>query len=253
MLGDSPTKGAYVRKILLLLIAILVISPMSLIAAPAQATTHSCSDWSRWHDAQKWYLANDPAHDLSHLDSDRDGYACEGLAERTPVGSTSGVGSAPGCYDGKCAGRNQYRKAFWLSSRWYTYPGGITGRDMEAVRAALLDTFAPQASRSSEVRSMLEHTLGTINPNNSNCVRQKVLNFIKYQNSAHKTSDAFVKVFGTGQIVVKVARATTGGLSKPVTWWINEYMKRGKDLALTASKISVAESSKGYLADAMDC
>lgn len=227
------------RKILLAFVATLLASVglVGVTPAPSQAADlYNCDHWDIWLAAENWFRANNPSADPSNLDSDGDGYACEALAKSSPVPNQE-----PGCYKTgvwpvettHCAGRNQYRQVYWLTY-W---------KDAPAVRSAFVDTFAPQASRNSEVDSIVQFAAGSATAAEAGCMRNAALGFIKYQNDKEHSSDAFVQLFGLGK---KALNKTPGPGKLAAT-----YMTLGGDLAVTASKISLAESAVAYAANAV--
>ena len=233
------------RKILLAFAATLLASVgfVGVTAAPSQAADlYNCGHWDIWLAAENWFRAHDPANDPSNLDADGDGYACEALAKSSPVQlADSGINREPNCYDTgvwpaetkHCAGRNQYRQVYWL-----TY-----FQDGPAVKSAMVDTFAPQASVNGEVDALVQFAVGSATSTEATCMRRASLGFIKYQNSRERSSAAFVELFGLG----KKALSKTPGPGKLAA----TYMDLGGDLAITASRINVAESAVAYAADAI--
>lgn len=233
------------RKIALAITSTLLASVgfVGMTPAPSQAADlYNCDHWDIWLAAENWFRANDPANDPSNLDSDGDGYACEALAKSSPVQlADSGINNEPDCYktgvwpvqETHCAGRNQYRQVYWL-----TY-----FQDAPAVKSAMVDTFAPQAKFNGEVDAIVQHAVGSATSDEATCMRRASLGFIKYQNSKEHSSTAFVELFGLG----KKALHNTPGPGKLA----ETYMDLGGDLAITASKINVAESAVAYAADAL--
>jgi hypothetical protein len=233
------------RKFVLALTASLLasIGLVGVTPAPARAADlYNCDHWDIWLAAENWYRANDPANDPSNLDSDRDGYACEVLAKSSPIQlADSGINREPDCYKTgvwpaqttHCEGRNQYRQVYWLTY-W---------KDAPAVKSAMVDTFAPQASRNSEVDAIVQYAVGSATSTQAVCMRTASLGFIKYQNNAERSSGAFVTLFGLGK---KALNKTPGPGRLAST-----YMELGGDLAVTASRINVSESAVAYAANAI--
>lgn len=183
-----------------------------------------------WYKAQQWqnktYRVGGP------LDSDLDGYACESLVKYTAAVNE------PDCYrpvlkpwTKDCSARTQYRTITHLTSH----------EDAYAIRAALLDVYAPYAANgatSAVVKTALAEALGCASVGSITEMQR----FIRTEHTRNKLVQAFAGMLGLGDKVL--GRMP---LTKDYYKAIDAYLDAATGVAEWGSAIQLSDTARTKL------
>lgn len=198
---------------------------MSVLVAPSGATaaSASCANIKDFKIAQ---IMLNKGH--SHLDSDRDGIACESWIVKTP---------AKGEPSKTKQGKALYRWTYWTTSYTTASNYNIAYRQRwNNLLAAYYDGFAAPLSKNKLLRSNMQTAQDMILAGGSHakyvCLRNNVLAAVKRADNNKSLHKDVQKLFGTAQ---KAARGVPG-----VAQIVKNYMNIGKKLASAAANVADA-------------
>lgn len=191
---------------------------MSVLVAPSGATAApaSCANIKDFKIAQTML---NKGH--SHLDSDRDGIACESWIVKTPVKGE------PSSKQGKAL----YRWTYWMT---YDFPAARYNR-WNNLLSAYYDVYAAPVAKYGLQSNMTSAHKAIVTSSRSNnvkgftCLRNDALNYVKKAANDGDLHKDMQKLFGNAQ---KAAKGAPG-----VASIVKAYMKLGGKLATSAAGV----------------